>query len=63
MSEIAREMEEIKEWLKDRPSPTMDPFWDEALVKRARLRELKAFRRALERPPSSMMESQTMSEE
>lgn len=54
------EIKEIKEWLSNRPSATMDPCYDLVIAKRARLRELTTKRRA-ERLPSKMMESQVIS--
>jgi hypothetical protein len=55
------EMAEIEEWLSNRPSATMDPCYDEVLVKRSRLRELKS-RSRKERLPSKMMDSQQVVE-
>lgn len=59
---LKKEIEELKQWISNRPSATLDPFYDLVIVKRARLRELTAKRRA-ERLPSKMMESQVISSE
>lgn len=62
MADIDKEIQEIKEWLNDRPSPTMDPCWEKVLAKKARLSELKSLLRA-NRPESGMMVAQQMEEE
>ena len=58
MKSTRQQIEDIQKWLANRPSPTMDPAWDEVLVKKSRLRELKARCRTTERPPSRMLEAQ-----
>ncbi len=55
------EVSELKEWLSNRPSATMDPYYEKVIAVRARLRELSSKRRG-ERLPSKMMEAQQMEE-
>ncbi len=56
------EISELKEWLSNRPSATMDPNYDKVIEVRARLRELSAERRKA-RLPTKMMEAQQMKED
>jgi hypothetical protein len=62
IKDSADEAKELKEWLSNRPSATMDCNYEKVIEVRARLRELSCKRRG-ERLPSKMMEAQQMDED
>ncbi len=62
IEDSSNEAAELKEWLSNRPSATMDPNYEKVIAVRARLRALSAKRRG-ERLPSKMMEAQQMKED
>lgn len=55
---IRREIAEINEWLADRPSATLDPFFAKRHAKRRRLDDLKSLLRKHARPETNMMAAQ-----